>query len=99
MSAQPSDAGPGTRHEPTIRSVRAALPEDQRPLFQAEIERTPLHRIAEILKVWDIRARAYASPKLMAAVRELDEERAGTRAPARLLTEDEIREVLPALRP
>lgn len=41
MSAQPAEAGQPARPEPTIRMVRAALPEAHRDAFQAEIERTP----------------------------------------------------------
>ncbi|MFJ6215069.1 hypothetical protein ACIQGZ_17295 [Streptomyces sp. NPDC092296] len=101
MSAQPHEPAPADprRPEPTIRSVRAALPPDIRAVFQAAIEQAALHEIPRALAAWDLRARALADPRITAAARRIEDERAGRTARPRTLTDGEIRAVWPALRP
>lgn len=96
MSAQPHDAAPSPRPEPTIRSVRDRLDTDHRAAFNREIDDTPLHRIGEALAVWDARARAYADPELVAAA---DRGAAYLRGEAELdlVPEEEMRHILPGL--
>ncbi|TJZ94749.1 hypothetical protein [Actinacidiphila oryziradicis] len=99
MSAQPADTGHLARPEPTIRSVRAALPAEHRDAFQAEIEHTPLHLITKVLADWDIRARALNIPEMVAMAQRIEDERAGRAARPRVLADAEIRDIAPALRP
>jgi len=99
MSAQPIDTGQPARPEPTIRTVRAALPPGHRDAFQAEIERTPLHLIGKTLADWDLRARALANPAMIAMARRIADERAGRTERPRTLSDDEVRAMMPALRP
>jgi hypothetical protein len=99
MSAQAADAGYPARPEPTIRAVRAALPDEHRDAFQAEIERTPLHLIGKTLADWDIRARALASPVIMAMAARIGDERAGRAERPRVLSDEAMRTVAPGLCP
>jgi hypothetical protein len=99
MSAQPAEAGQPARPEPTIRMVRAALPEAHRDAFQAEIERTPLHLIGRTLAAWDLRARALANPTMIAMARRIGDEHAGRAPQPSMLPDDELRALAPALRP
>jgi hypothetical protein len=98
MSAQAADAGYPARPEPTIRTVRAALPDEHRDAFQAEIERTPLHLIGKTLADWDIRARALASPAIMAMAALIADEEAGRIAAPAVLSSQEVRALMPSLR-
>jgi hypothetical protein len=98
MSAQAADAGYTTRVEPTIRAVRAALPEVHREAFQAEIERTPLHLITKVLADWDVRSRALASPAIMAMAALIADEEAGRAERPAVLSDDEVRTLMPLLR-
>lgn len=98
MSAQAADAGYPARPEPTIRTVRSALPEGHREAFQAEIERSPLHLITKTLADWDIRARALASPAIMAMVSRIGDEEAGHADRPAVLSDDEVRALMPSLR-
>lgn len=98
MSAQPADTGQPARPEPTIRTVRGALPEGYKAAFNDEIERTPLHLIGKTLADWDLRARALASPAVMAMARRISDEDAG-RAPApSVLADEKVRALMPSLR-
>lgn len=98
MSAQPHDAAPSPRPEPTIRSVRDRLDTDHRNAFNREIDDTPLHQIGEVLAVWDTRARAYADPATVAAVQEAEAYLRGE-TDLDVMSEEEIRRILPGLRP
>ncbi len=74
MSAQPSDA-PGSarvtvRLPRTIRAVRAALPEDQRALFAAELEDGD---VPATFEKWWARAVVASSPRTVAALAQLRE--------------------------
>jgi hypothetical protein len=97
MTAQPHEPA-AVRPQPTIRSVRASLPEEQRPLFQAEIERTPLDQIPEVVAVWELRARAFATPGIAQAAGEATAYLQG-HGELELLTEGEVRQQHPRLRP
>ncbi|MFF4652200.1 hypothetical protein [Streptomyces sp. NPDC001380] len=101
MSAHPYEPAPRPRArvEPTIRSIRNALPEDHRAAFQAEIEQTPLHRITRILAAWDVRARALATPELMDAAGRAEERRLSGAPAPEVLTDAEVRALFPRLRP
>lgn len=64
MSAQPADAGyhrPTVRVPRTLRGVRAALPEDQRAAFAAELEDGNL---TEVFETWWLRAVALTTPSV-----------------------------------
>lgn len=43
----------------TIDAIRAALPEEQRPVFDAEIGRTPVESLLRTLAVWALPAEAW----------------------------------------
>jgi hypothetical protein len=83
--------------EPTIGSVRVALDravecalvektEEGRAAFEEELVSTPASRLEEVLRVWDARASGWAEAALN-----------GPRG--RSLTEEEVRKLLPRLRP
>jgi hypothetical protein len=99
MSAQPADVGPSPRPEPTIRTVRAALPEEHRDAFQAEIERTPLHELGGTLAGWDLRARALADPAIITMARRVGDEHAGRVERPAVLSDEQVMAIAPALRP
>ncbi|MCS0638934.1 hypothetical protein NX801_25455 [Streptomyces sp. LP05-1] len=44
--------GQPVRLPSTIDEIRAALPEDQRPVFDEEIGRTPVDQLPQVLAVW-----------------------------------------------
>lgn len=76
MSAQPADAGPVRATLPrTIRAIRAALPEEKRPEFAADLEDTEAGGLAVVVTKWWTRAVVWSSPDTMA---ELEKVRAGT---------------------
>lgn len=66
MSAQPYEM-PEAMPQPTIRSVRDALPVDLQPIFTAELENTPGPAVPADLALWGQRSRAYRDPGLSAA--------------------------------
>ncbi|WP_157876192.1 hypothetical protein [Peterkaempfera griseoplana] len=101
MSAQPHEPEPVAhpRPEPTIRSVRAALPAEQRPAFNEEIERTPLHEITRVLADWDLRARALAAPEFLQTAQRIHEERAGLRPRPRMMSDEQLLSLAAELRP
>jgi len=66
MSAQPYEM-PDAMPQPTIRSVRDALPVDLQPIFTAELENTPAPSVPADLALWGQRSRAYRDPALSAA--------------------------------
>jgi hypothetical protein len=99
MSAHPADAYPSPRPQPTIRSVRAALPPEYRQAFQDDIERADLDRIRKTLADWDVRARAFADPDIMAELRRIADENAGLVPPPAVLSDAEVRALMPSLRP
>jgi hypothetical protein len=99
MSAQPADTGPSPRPQPSIRSVRAALPPEHRQAFNEDIERAGLDQIRKVLADWHVRARALADPDIVAMARRIADERAGRAQRPRMLTDEEIRAIAPALRP
>jgi hypothetical protein len=99
MSAQPADTGQPARPQPTIRSVRAALPSEHRAAFQGEIERTPLNEIGKTLADWGLRARALKNPAMVAMARRIADERAGRAERPRLLADEDVRSIAPELRP
>lgn len=73
MSAQSIDQfgqdRPGIRVARTIRAVRAALPEDQRAKFAAEMEDGD---VAAVLNRWWMRAVAYTTSSVAAGFAALD---------------------------
>ncbi|HEV2344719.1 MAG TPA: hypothetical protein VGS97_11545 [Actinocrinis sp.] len=76
MSAQPADVGPVHAMLPrTIRAIRAALPEEKRPEFAADLEDTEAGGLAVVVTKWWTRAVVWSSPETMA---ELANVRAGT---------------------
>jgi hypothetical protein len=99
MSAQPADSGPAPQAEPTIRSVRAALPAEHRAAFNEEIDSTELHRIGKVLADWDARARALADPSMVAMARRIGDERAGRAERPPVLPDAAVRALAPSLRP
>jgi hypothetical protein len=99
MSAQPADTGPVPQAEPTIRSVRAALPAGHREAFNEEIERTALHLIGKVLADWDARARALADPAMVAMAQRIGAERAGLGERPAMLSDGAVRALAPSLRP
>ncbi|SNS92677.1 hypothetical protein SAMN05216252_110151 [Actinacidiphila glaucinigra] len=99
MSAQPADTGPAPQAEPTIRSVRAALPAEHRAAFIEHIDNTALHLIGKVLADWDARARALASPAMIAMAQRIADERAGRSNPPATASDAEIRAIAPSLRP
>lgn len=75
MSAQPADSGPlrpVVRIPRTIAGVRAALDADDRAEFQAELERTEIPQIADVVASWWSKAVVDASPVASAAFARLD---------------------------
>lgn len=98
MSAQAADAGYTVRPEPTIRTVRAALPDEHRHAFQDDIERAGLDQIRKVLADWDVRARALASPAIMAMAARISAEEAGRAEAPAVLSDDEVRALMPSLR-
>ncbi|WP_127355947.1 hypothetical protein [Actinacidiphila soli] len=99
MSAQTADAGYPTRPEPTIRTVRAALPAEHRQAFQDDIERAGLDQIRKVLADWDVRARALADPAIVTMATRIADEHAGRAQRPHMLADEEIRTIAPALRP
>ncbi|WP_127353778.1 hypothetical protein [Actinacidiphila soli] len=97
MSAQPADIGP--RPKPTIRSVRASLPVEHRDAFQAEIEAAPWDQLGKTVADWDLIARALADPAIVATAKRIGEERAGRAEAPAVLSDDEVRALMPSLRP
>jgi hypothetical protein len=91
MSAQlHEDDGPDRVLIPrTIKSVRAALPEDQRGQFMAELEDVNAGGLLQVLETWWARAAVWSSPRAMASLAAVDN---GT---ARMIP---IEEALPELR-
>ena len=76
MSAQPADAAPMRTTLPrTIRAIRAALPEDKRTEFAADLEDTEAGGLVTVVDKWWTRAVVWSSPGTMA---QLDAYRAGT---------------------
>lgn len=99
MSAQPADTGPAPQAAPTIRSVRAALPPEHRSGFNEQIDNTELHMIGKVLADWDARARALASPAMLAMARRIADERAGRAEASTTASDAEVRAIAPSLRP
>ena len=77
MSAQPheDDASDRVSLPRTIKAVRAALPEDMRAQFMAELEDADAGGLALVLDTWWTRAVVWNSPKTMGAFASM---RAGT---------------------
>jgi hypothetical protein len=99
MSAQPADIGPSPQAEPTIRSVRAALPAESRAAFNEQIDGTELHLIGKVLADWDARARALASPAMVAMAQRIADERAGRADRPAMLSDTAVRAIVSSLRP
>lgn len=98
MSAQPHEPTPPAA-QPTIRSIRAALPFEQQSAFQTELEQTPLNELPAVLAEWSLRARAFAIPDMVKAIAELQDEWSGRKPITPVLSDEEIRDLAPALRP
>ena len=99
MSAQPADTGPSPQAGPTIRSVRAALPAESRAAFNEQIDSTELPGIGKVLAAWDARARALASPAMVAMAQRIADERAGRADRPAMLSDVAVRAIAPSLRP
>lgn len=98
MSAQPHEPTP-TAAQPTIRSIRAALPLEQQAAFQTDLEQTPLNELPPVLDEWALRARAFAIPDMAKSIAELQDEWSGRKSISPVLSDQEIRDLAPALRP
>lgn len=61
MSAQPIETG-GPFVPQTVAQIRAALPEDQRPLFDADLAGATRFEVAGVMDAWW--ARAVLGPEL-----------------------------------
>lgn len=71
MSAQPADAGAVRITLPrTIRAIRAALPEDRRAQFAADLEDTDAGGLVTVVDKRWTRAVVWSSPETMAQLRE-----------------------------
>ncbi|MFJ5221204.1 hypothetical protein ACIP98_42215 [Streptomyces sp. NPDC088354] len=79
--------------------MRAALPVEHRAAFNEEIDSTGLHLIGKVLADWDARARALASPDMIAMARRIRDERAGRAEPPCMAPDAKVRAIVPALRP
>jgi hypothetical protein len=67
MSASPSDFGPPVVRLPrTIKAIRAALPEDQRGRFAAELDDVDAGGLAQVVDTWWARALVWSNPGTMA---------------------------------
>jgi hypothetical protein len=99
MSAQPADAHHSPRPQPTVGSVRAALPPEHRQAFNDALDRATLDEVRKTVADWDLVARALADPEILAEARRIGEEEAGRAIPPAVLSDDEVRALMPSLRP
>ncbi|MEU1623094.1 hypothetical protein ACFZAU_14095 [Streptomyces sp. NPDC008238] len=79
--------------------MRAALPPEHRAGFNEQIDNTELHMIGTVLADWDARARALASPAMLAMARRIADERAGKAEAPPTASDAEIRALAPSMRP
>lgn len=85
--------------ELTIQAIRAALPEDQREAFQSEVDSAPAQKLPGLLDEWALRARYLALPETGETLDQLQAEWDGRRPVTAPLSDAEMREMAPALRP